>query len=75
MKFEKLKKKSSYKEMFFVLYVFTYISSPILISSHIAKQSEKIIELFNLEFDNDYSLDTRGKPCILISFTELKYKG
>jgi hypothetical protein len=45
-------------------------SSPVLISTHIKKQSDKLIDLFDLEFNNDYSGD---KPNISISFTELYY--
>jgi len=45
-------------------------SSPFLISTHIKTQSDKLIDLFNLEFDNNYS-EYPGKPSILLSFTEL----
>jgi hypothetical protein len=46
-------------------------SCPVLISTHIKTQSDKLIDLFDLEFDNDYSEYPTGKPCILLSFTEL----
>jgi len=45
-------------------------SCPVLISTHIKTQSDKLIDLFDLEFDNNYS-QYQGKPCILLSFTEL----
>jgi hypothetical protein len=48
-------------------------SSPLLISTHIKKQSENLIDLFDLEFDNDYSGYIGPKPSILINFTELNY--
>lgn len=45
-------------------------SSPVLISTHIKTQSDKLIDLFNLEL-NEFSEGMEGKPQILISFTEL----
>lgn len=45
-------------------------SSPVLISTHIKTQSDKLIDLFNLEL-NDFSEGIGGNPQILISFSEL----
>lgn len=45
-------------------------SCPLLISTHIKNQSDKLIDLFDLEFDNNYS-EYPWKPSILLSFTEL----
>lgn len=48
-------------------------SSPLLISSHIQNQLDKLECLFDVELDNDYSGNSEPKPCILITITELKY--
>jgi len=45
-------------------------SCPLLISTHIINQSEKLIDLLYLEFNDDYYMD---KPRIQLSFTELYY--